>query len=86
MRSNTHEEFHLQHCVPALRSRRPDALADREQAFLARYVELAGETTSIRACTILTLIRHIALSRQLPDRRPFTEPLMMLGERLLGIG
>jgi hypothetical protein len=65
---------------------RPDALADREQAFLARYAELAGEVPSIRAYTVLTLIRHIALSRQFPDRRPFTESLMNLGEHFLGIG
>ncbi|MGE5192101.1 MAG: phosphotransferase family protein, partial [Deltaproteobacteria bacterium] len=65
---------------------RPDALADREQALLTRYAELAGEAAaSVRVYAILTLIRHIAVSMQFPVRRPFTELLMNLGEELLGI-
>ena len=61
----------------------PHALEDREQAMEQRFVELAGETTrpAVRAYTTLTLVRHIYLSTQFPERRPFTERLLELCEQ-----
>lgn len=62
-----------------------NALVDREAVLEERFVELAGERTrsSIQAYTTLTLVRHIFLSTQFPDRRAFTEPLLELCEQRL---
>jgi len=67
---------------------RPDALGDRQKALEERFVELAGEAcrASIRAYATLTLARHVFLSTQFPDRRPFTESLLELCEERLGRG
>jgi hypothetical protein len=67
--------------------RDPTALRDREQALEERFVELAGEATriAVRAYTILTLVRHIYLSTQFTERRPFTECLLQMCEQRLGI-
>ncbi len=61
---------------------RPDALADRERALEDRFVELAGEEVRPRvtAYATLTLARHVYLSTQFPERRPFTRALLELCE------
>ena len=65
----------------------PNALRDGEQALEERFVELAGEATrvAVRAYTLLTLVRHISLSTQFTERRPFTECLLQVCEQRLGI-
>lgn len=64
----------------------PMALRNREQALEERLVELAGEATrvAVRAYTVLTLVRHIYLSTQFTERRPFTECLLQMCEQRLG--
>jgi tRNA A-37 threonylcarbamoyl transferase component Bud32 len=66
---------------------KPDALRDREEAMENRFIELAGEVSrpGVRAYTTLTLVRHIYLSTQFAERTAFTEPLMRLCERRLGL-
>jgi Phosphotransferase enzyme family len=61
---------------------RPDALADRERALADRFVELAGEEVraTVTAYATLTLARHVYLSTQFPERRPFTRALLELCE------
>ena len=64
------------------------ALLDREQAMEERFVELAGPGTrpAVRAYTTLTLVRHVYLSTQFPERIPFGEGLLeMCEERLESI-
>ncbi len=63
----------------------PDALADREVALEERFVELSGEATraAVRSYTTLTLVRHIYISTQFAERRPFTEALLELCEQRL---
>lgn len=71
----------------ALRTRGdPTALADREDALIERFVELSGEGVrpSIRTYTILTLVRHIYLSTQIPERQHTTAALLDLCEQRLG--
>lgn len=65
----------------------PDGLQAAEQALVDRFVELAGETTraAVRAYTTLTLVRHIQLSTQFPERRPFIEILLELCEGRLDV-
>ena len=64
----------------------PCALADREAAMEERFVELAGEAArpAVRAYAVLTLARHIYISAQLEERRPFTATLLELCEQRLG--
>lgn len=66
----------------------PDALADLEKALAERFVQLSGKATcaAVSAYTTLTLVRHIYLSTQFPERRQFTETLLELCEQRLGIG
>lgn len=61
----------------------PGALADREQAFEDRFVELAGESTRLRVrlYALLTLIRHIYLSTQFSDRQAYTQAILELCEQ-----
>jgi len=61
------------------------ALLDREHAMEERFVELAGPGTrpAVRAYTTLTLVRHVYLSTQFPERIPFTEVLLELCEERL---
>jgi len=61
------------------------ALLDREQAMEERFVELAGPGTrpAVRAYTTLTLVRHVYLSTQFPERIPFTEVLLEMCEQRL---
>lgn len=63
----------------------PDALVDREAALEERFVELSGEVTraAVRSYTTLTLVRHIYISTQIAERRPFTEALLELCEQRL---
>ncbi len=65
----------------------PGALADREKALEERFVELSGEDTraSLNAYALLTLVRHIYLSTQFPERRQFTETLLELCEQRFGV-
>jgi aminoglycoside phosphotransferase (APT) family kinase protein len=61
------------------------ALADREATLEDRFVELSGEKgrPNVRAYTTLTLARHIYLSTQFEERRPFTDRLLELVESRL---
>jgi aminoglycoside phosphotransferase (APT) family kinase protein len=63
----------------------PNALSDRAEALEERFLELSGERTraAIRAYATLTLVRHIYVSTQFPERRRFTERLLELSEELL---
>ncbi|MFQ5450955.1 MAG: phosphotransferase family protein [Nitrospinaceae bacterium] len=65
----------------------PKALMDRGQAMVEEFLRLAGSAhrTSVEIYTTLTLVRHIYLSTQFPDRQPFTESLMELCEQRLTI-
>src|SRR5262249_5995770 len=64
----------------------PAALTDRELALEERFVELAGVTpAAVRTYATLTLLRHIYLSTQFPERRAFTQPLIELCEERLGV-
>lgn len=62
-----------------------DALADCQRAMIDRFAELTGEFVrpGITAYTTLTLVRHIYLSSQFPDRVPFTQALLELCEERL---
>lgn len=62
-----------------------DALTAQGEALEERFIELSGETsrTAVRTYTTLTLARHIYLSTQFSERRPFTEKLLELGEECL---
>ena len=61
------------------------ALADRELALEDRFVELAGDGVrqAVRVYALLTLVRHISLSAQRPERQPFTAELLELCEERL---
>jgi Phosphotransferase enzyme family len=63
----------------------PLGLADREAAMAERFAELAGPATraAVGAYATLTLVRHVYLSTQFPERRPFTEALLELCEQRL---
>lgn len=65
----------------------PAALADVEQALEEAFVARAGEASraAVRAYATLTLVRHIAISRQIPERRFTTPALIELCEQRLGI-
>jgi hypothetical protein len=56
-----------------------------QQAMEERFVELTGAAVrpAIRAYTTLTLVRHIYLSTQFPERIPFTGTLLELCEHQL---
>jgi Ser/Thr protein kinase RdoA (MazF antagonist) len=64
----------------------PEALRTQEEELEERYVALAGEATrpAIRAYALLTLVRHIQLSTQFPERRAYTATLLELCEHRLG--
>jgi thiamine kinase-like enzyme len=63
----------------------PDALADREAAMEERFVRFHGEVIrqAIQSYATLTLVRHIYISTQICDRRPFTEAILELCEQRL---
>ncbi len=58
------------------------ALADRENALVERFLELAGRerARAVRVWADLTLARHIEISTRFPDRRPFTADFLALCE------
>jgi hypothetical protein len=63
----------------------PRALAGCEAAMEERFVELSGEgcRPAVRAYAALTLVRHIFLSTQFPERRATTATLLELCEQRL---
>ncbi|RKT46150.1 phosphotransferase [Thiocapsa rosea] len=67
--------------------RDPNALADLELALEDAFVRLAGEAcrAAVRTYAMLTLVRHIAISRRIPERRPWTPALLELCEERLGV-
>ncbi len=62
-----------------------DSLRECETAFENRFVELTGESVrpAVRMYAVLSLARHISLSRQFPDRTHLTEILLDLCEARL---
>lgn len=64
---------------------RPDALANAERALVDRFAELSGEDVRgpIAAYATLTLARHVYLSTQFAERRPFTEAILEICEERL---
>lgn len=62
-----------------------NALQEQEIALAQEFLKLTPEKDSrpIEAYTILTLVRHIYLSNQFPERRSFTEALLSLCEQRL---
>jgi hypothetical protein len=62
-------------------------LSEIERALEERFVELSGETvrSAVRAYKLLTLARHIYVSRCFLDRRPWTESILALCEERLGV-
>jgi hypothetical protein len=65
----------------------PEALADHELELEERFMELVGPAAkaAVRAYAVLTLARHIHVSRRFVDRRPLTAGLLALCEERLGI-
>ncbi|HSO82991.1 phosphotransferase [Thiocapsa sp.] len=65
----------------------PNALADLELAIEEAFVRLAGEAcrAAVRTYALLTLVRHIAISRRIPERRPWTPALLELCEERLSV-
>lgn len=63
----------------------PRGLADQESAMVKRFIELSGGSVcrSVEVYTTLTLVRHIHISMQFPERRHFTEALLTLCEQRL---
>jgi len=66
----------------------PAALMSAEAALINRFVQLEGEQCrpAVEAYKTLTLVRHIYLSTQFPERREFTPALLRLCEQRLGLG
>lgn len=72
----------------SLRTRQnPEALADLEQALEEAFARLAGAAShaAVRAYATLTLVRHIAISARIPERRDWTPALLEFCEQRLGI-
>ncbi|MBC1222717.1 phosphotransferase [Nostoc sp. UCD121] len=66
---------------------RSEALSDWETALTERFIQLTNEEfkTSIESYITLTLVRHIHISTQFLERRPFTKTLLNLCEQRLRI-
>lgn len=66
----------------------PDALKDREEALVKRFVELSGEEVrpAVRVYETLTLARHIHISARIPQRQAFTGAILDLCEERLRAG
>ncbi|MBW4425478.1 MAG: aminoglycoside phosphotransferase family protein [Nostoc desertorum CM1-VF14] len=64
-----------------------EALNDWETALTERFIQLTSDQfkTSIESYITLTLVRHIHISTQFLERRPFTEALLKLCEQRLNI-
>lgn len=62
-------------------------LQDYENVLISRFIQLTGDEflTAIQAYTTLTLVRHIYISTQFTERRPFTEALINLCAQRLNI-
>lgn len=62
-------------------------LQEYENALTARFIELNSDEfmSAIQSYTTLTFVRHIHISTQFPERRPFTEALLNLCEQRLKI-
>ncbi len=60
----------------------PEHLTDRTEMLVERYLQLSPTTTreSIHVWATLSLVRHIAISWSLANRRPFTPDLIELCE------
>ena len=72
----------------SLRTRQdPYALIDLEQALEEEFARLAGAASRpvVRAYATLTLVRHIAISTRIPERRAWTPALLDLCEQRLRI-
>lgn len=65
----------------------PTTLRDIENALIEQYAAFAGDKVrpAIRVYTLLTLMRHIYLSTQHEERRPYTEALLALCEQRAAI-
>jgi hypothetical protein len=65
----------------------PDAAAVQEEALQETFMKLSKLTSraAIQAYKTLTLVRHIYLSTQFPDRKDFTPALLELCEKGLGL-
>ncbi|PSR16852.1 aminoglycoside phosphotransferase, partial [filamentous cyanobacterium CCP3] len=72
-----------------------DALSDRETMLKMAYLDLTCRSDQdseaidalrreIELYTVLTLVRHLHISTRIPNRRPYTEPLLELCETRLG--
>ena len=63
------------------------ANAEREEELIERYLSLCKKNMSaaIRAYTTLSLVRHISLSTQFEERKPFTQAILELCEQRLEI-
>ena len=63
------------------------ALAKIGRALESRFLELAGEDSraAVQIWETLTLARHVSISAQFSERRPFTETLLALCETRLGL-
>ena len=61
--------------------------AEQERVLQQRFIELSGESCrlAIEAYTTLTLVRHIYLSTQFPNRQTFAPALLELCERRLDL-
>lgn len=64
----------------------PHALRESEIAFKERFLDLSPTVSrsAVEAYTTLTLVRHIYLSTQFPERHRCTEALLKLCEEKLG--
>ncbi|MFW9258407.1 phosphotransferase family protein [Nostoc sp. CALU 546] len=62
-------------------------LQEYENVLTERFIQLTSDKflTAIQSYTTLTLVRHIHISTQFAERRPFTEALLNLCEQRLGI-
>lgn len=65
----------------------PLALIGREHAFRERFVELTGRWIgqAVDACATLALVRHVAISTEIPERRHLTPALLDVCEQRLGL-
>jgi thiamine kinase-like enzyme len=63
----------------------PNRLINCETALEARFTQLSGQEfqKAIASYVTLTLVRHIYISTQFPERRTFTEALLSLCEQRL---
>ena len=68
-----------------LRKREAGSFKEHEPRLVERFVQLSGEATRlhIEVYSALTLVRHVYLSTQFPERRPHTETLLGLCEEEL---